>query len=655
MDSMICSLSQTSLNLANSEWSQENEWYHRLLEIQSQVDTSIQTGSIDINIVVSHCRDLLLNLRQVNASSRKRTNFAKLTIFNSVLEIIDQSISDGKDVDILMRLFLCLVWQVLVNPFLGDICPSVMKIFSNNIGFVKSIMDTKFDNMSHVSLSLFLCDIEIEVIDNVDRDLCIQFITFITHLIRKLDGAIKSFYDTAGNVSCNPSLEITAIILKLIQIIDVGVNRELCSLLLLNEQSFLEKLVQIRSQTCFPQLTKTLVDQVLIMVSDLLLPKYPQVYVANTNILPSKASHYQFLPQQEDSLQNSCNLILSVLENGNHLSYFSSLQLSINLVLANSQFHQVCKSSKLTLYTCFNKISSKISLFVTLVYQNYLISLNLLVDINLGKSVLPQQYLDKFKMLLLPPIPKSRILLETGDDSRIEAGGNSSSLITANLILVQIYILSTLLSIIPSEFNGLKNPNRYSSEVVESKIFSKFIDLLLTSTCSNLILCEYNSNEAASKSTKVLAYKVIHLVLKIKVTKNYHPLPWINLLDIAHHSCSWDIQLAPVFVQLFENLLQQNAITSDIVRQQIAIFLKKYSYEQPCLELLLQICPDLTAIGTKNVPMNELTNLLVNPIRNHEDAPARSIQQPVTQNFAAKAGRRQSTHVDEYEKKNNQY
>lgn len=617
-----------------------------LVKFDTELKKSKDVESIELNQVEIVCYKLIDILKYVD----NNTVVKKLDIFESVLVIIHKSLDADKNVANLLDILAILIWQVLVND-LTMIFPNVFDIFLQNRSYLEGIQSTDTNGLSNIIDRLFLLNHGFkDLIKQDSKSNNLQFIAFLNHLVIKYEENISKLTHLLNGTNnrkngVSPAepgrlnFQLTAIFLDIIELINVSVQRELSSLILTSHQCFLNNLVAYKENIDVSHYNKTLVDEILDLIADILIPKYYQTYIANTILLPPRNIHYQFFPPQVDSLSNSINFILQVLENGIHLHYLSLPTLTTNLLLTTQQFHESAAGDRLQLYSKFNSNSSKLSILIVLIYENYLISLNLLDDV----SNLPANLINRFKSLLLPPLPKSNIGEEFTQNSKFTIQNYS------NLQLSRIYCLDSLRLLIENELNSIDKLNQYSSNTVDHKISNSVIDSMLCSLCLGLISKVSNEElDILNLALNQLVYKIINNLMNIETKSVNYSLVWVSLLSIIDELCNCDFSVSPIFIQLFDYLAQNEMIKTKTVKEAVTDFMKKFYCDEPCLKMLLAFAPGSSSNNTTEILFGDLKS------KYYPSEPVNS-EQNVTKaiepaSLSSGAARRQSVHVDEYEK-----
>lgn len=454
-----------------------------------------------------------------------------------------------------------------------------------------------------------------------------HFNKFVNQLISTYTGLINKI----SNLGPDQGL-LTSVLLEVINTIDVSVQRELSALILINKLNFFNDLVQLKSMN-ISHYNKTLIDEIINSIGDILLPKYHKVFLKNTKILPTKMIHYQFFPQYPSALSNSINFILQLLENGVDLIYLSLPSLSSNLFLSNRLILRTIKKNLLKFYSTFNRDSNKLSVLTTLFYENYLISVKLLNNF----TSVPATLVENFKSFKLPPLPKSN--LTEPENSYLNSVNQAHDLLTFS----RIYCLESLNLVVLNELVCVGEMNEYSSGTIDSKISNCVIHSLLGSLCLALI-SNRGKEKIFTECMNEVVYSIIVKLMKFESqTVNYSTV-WISLLSLVDEFCQWDFSSAVYFIKMYDYLSVNDMIRSKSVEEAVKSFMNTYYNNEPCLSNLIEYV-DNTSLTFKEVTFEELQQKFGEP-----EPPVEHLSKVSETSYNAGVARRQSIHVDEYER-----
>lgn len=616
-----------------------------LMNFDCELKKSTNLESIDLKHVELVCFKMIDTLKQVDFN----TKLSKLGIFESILIIIHKSLDAGKDVTELLDILAILIWQVLLNN-LSMIFPNIFEIFLNNQAYLQGIQSMDVSGLSNMIDRLLLLDYGYKhlIINQILPPKSLQFIAFLNNLVFKFqeifekltcllnNGNLVSENDLGSPIPINLNHQLSSLLQNILDLIDCSTQRDLSSLILMNHQYLLQNLVLYKSNIDISHFNKSLIDEILNLIASTLIPKFYKVFIDNTILLPPKKIHYQFFPQQTNSLSNSINFILQVLENGTLLYYLSSQSLCSNLFLTNQQFLKIAKIDSFQLYSIFNSNSSKLSILTTLLYENYLISLNLLDSV----SDFPSNIIKKFKWLLLPPLPKSSL------DQDLDREINCTYQNHSNLQYAQIFCLDSLKIVLKNELNSIEALNQYSSNTLDNKILINVIDSLLCSLCVSLIINNSTEeNDLLFTTSNQLVYEIIKTMMQHETKSVTYSLKWVALFNIINEFCHWNFSLSPAFIQLLDYLAEADMIKTKAIKEATNDFMKRFYNKQSVLQKLQEFVPNHSSQFIE-ISLEDL----MSKFTTESNPTDQSVTKPSESTFSSSVARRQSVHVDEYEK-----
>ncbi|RLV92908.1 hypothetical protein JA1_002859 [Spathaspora sp. JA1] len=340
---------------------------------------------------------------------------------------------------------------------------------------------------------------------------------------------------------------------------------------------------------------------------------YPYIndYVTKRNDLVLCRVLHEFTEFSSMTIEKSLEFILQILDHGTTIKL--NFKLVEKLSVAIETVHQ-CDLE--VILHVFNKLNCKTSLVMTLNYLNYILSYN--IGYHYLDS-LPSSIVSQFQCLALPPIAKPEVQeVKEGVEGLLNTVFENQ--IPENLTIVQFRTIQLLARFLPQEALTIEHINQIKSSNLTERIVNKFIELVIASFCSALLL----GNQ--SKYKQGVIHATFHTLLSVKFTTASPNQAWIILINTANDICYADLKYIPTFITLFEYLMKKNPgiMDDDLIKSGLNFFINTFDPEYEWFTKRVQAQP------TYEINMDDYKVL-------YSDAVP-----PV------KSGRQQSIHVDMY-------
>ena len=341
--------------------------------------------------------------------------------------------------------------------------------------------------------------------------------------------------------------------------------------------NFLVKLNLKITSTATSSINKKCYLKIVSLVTTNIFPLYPLIFESNSAVFSKFVVNkhlFKFLPSTEGYLVNSHELIIELLDHGVNISYLEENDILSYLLLSLMNLENL-KHKKQILFSSFNHLSPKTSLATSILYLNFLCSINLASYFE--ELTFPEVVYSQFESFALPPLPKSNYLVEefrNTDEFELDFSLFKPMENFNHLVACLCSCLNIISFIIEDEIRSIEYANKTSSLPLNEKMVFKFVEFLFCSLLISLSLIHNFDLKGCNEIVKQQVVDILDTLLNVKLDCLESSMVWVSLINFANDVCYADLTFVSVFQGLFKDLSEKNTEISEhpLVRSGLEFF-----------------------------------------------------------------------------------